>query len=170
MTVDDLCAVLDSRKRLIGPLDWILLNQTRRVAAALEISGVVAPGVGFRMTCYPDLPDEKVAVILLAEIKRKPRPFARIDWRGQAHENRHSAAGSFLYTDAGRTHFHDPNLHHGFSIDELFGAKLDLPVARKIEPEPANYEELLAASSDLLHIENLKDIPVPPWSPQASLF
>lgn len=170
MTVNDLCQSLAMQKRLVGVLDWALINQTRRLASTLEISGVIAQGLSFRMTCYPDLPDEKVAVILLVEIKSKPRPFARIDWRGQIHENRHVAAGNLLYTDAGRTHFHDPRLHLTMSMDDLFGGKVDLPVAQRIDPEPTSFEDLLSVASDLLHIENMKDIPVPPWSLPASLF
>lgn len=170
MTVDDLCQAVAVEKRLFGTLDWVLVNQTRRIGTTLEINGIIAQGLGFRITCCPDLPDEKVAIVLLFEIKSKPRPFARIDWRGQVHENRHAASGDLLYHDAGRTHFHSPEFHRSMTIDDLFTRPLDLPVARQIVPEPSSFEELLAEAAELLHIENLRDIPVPPWSPRASLF
>lgn len=170
MTIDDLCQRLEDQKTLVGTLDWKLVNSSRRIGTAVQIERVIAQGLSFCIVCYPELPDEQVSIVLMAEIGFKPRPFARIDWRGNGHENRRSECGALQYSDAGRTHFHDPRLHRHLTMEQLFSGRLDLPVATKIDPEPASFQGLTAVASEILRIQNLNDIPVPPWSPRALPF
>lgn len=167
-SVDELCQHLAAPKQLVGTLDWKRVNSTERIATAIEIEGVLTRGLGFRITCNAARPDEQVAVVLLIDYRSKPRPFARIDWRGQGHENTNRLCAEHRFCDAGRTHFHDPELHRHIEIAELFSPRLDLPVARALHTEPKSFDLLLATAADLLHIENLREIPIPPWSPQAS--
>jgi len=42
----------------------------------------------------------------------------------------------------------------------------NLPVVKKIDPEPADFNELLAYLSVTFGVENASEIPVPPWSQQ----
>lgn len=106
-----MCQLLAAPKRLVGELDWGRKNSTERIACAVEIDDVVAHGVSFQITCARDRPDERVSMVLLTETMVKPRPFARIDWRGMQHGNLNRVCGDFWHVDAGRTHFHDTNLH-----------------------------------------------------------
>lgn len=169
-SVEQLCQWLRAPKRLVGTLDWVRTNSTERIAAAIELDGVVTQGLSFRMTCVPDFPDEHVAIVLLTETIAKPRPFARIDWRGGPHGNTNRLCGDVRHVDAGRTHFHDPGLHRHIEIADLLGPDMDLPAAKALYQEPLSFNDLLVAASDLLHIENLNDIPIPPWSPRTSLL
>lgn len=136
----------------------------------MQIQSVITQGITFCIVCQPEFPEEQVAIVLMVEIGLKPRPFARIDWRGQAHENRRVECGDLQYLDAGRTHFHDPRLHRHMTMDQLFSGNLDLPVATKIDPEPNSFQDLTAVASQLLNIHNLPQVPVPPWSPRALPF
>lgn len=170
MTLDDLCSILTTSKRLVAASNWRPTHSQLRLAGALEADGVVIRGVSFMAVVLPERPDEKVALLLQAEIERKPRAFARVDWRGAPHGNLHRQCRGMRLIDAGRTHFHDPCLHAHFDFNELFLTKLDLPVAAPIEPEPPGFHELLALSADLLHIENLTELPIPPWQPRTSLI
>jgi hypothetical protein len=166
-TLDDLCSVLEAPKRLVAVRDWKRVHAQLRLGAALELDGVVAAGISFLVTVQAEYPDENVTLLLQAEIKQKPCPFARIDWRGGPHPNLRPQCGEMRFIDAGRTHFHNTALHRHIDFDELFLGKLNLPVASAIEPEPADWQELLALSSALLHIENLTETPTPPWQPRS---
>lgn len=165
MTVDELCRVLGQTKRLVGIGRWTRVHAQLRLTAAVEVDGSTLPGITFMASTNFARPDEAVALQLQAEIKQKPRPFARVDWRGSVHGNLTPHCGGMRYDDAGRTHFHDTNLHRHIGFDELFLMRLNLPVAAAIHPEPTTFHELLALSGDLLHIDNLISIPIPPWQP-----
>ncbi|AXQ93180.1 hypothetical protein LV780_04760 [Cereibacter azotoformans] len=165
MTVDELCSILGERKRLVGVGRWTKVHAQLRLTAAVEVDGATLPGITFMAATNFARPDEAVALQLKAEIKQKPRPFARVDWRGSPHGNLTHHCARMKYIDAGRTHFHDTNLHRHIGFDELFLGRLNLPVAAPITPEPTTYQDLLALSADLLHIDNLTSISIPPWQP-----
>lgn len=155
MDFEDLCQRLADRKSLFGALDWKPVNRSRRISTTVQIQSVISQGITFCVVCQPELPDEQVAIVLMAEIGFKPRPFARIDWRSQGHENRRVECGDMQFSDAGRTHFHDLRLHRHLSMDQLYGSNLDLPIATKIDPEPNSFQDLTAVASRLLNIDNL---------------
>lgn len=169
-SIQDICAAVSAPKRVLAFSPWKSVNDTLRITGSFEANGVILGGVTFMAMCAPERPDERVAINILAEIKQKPRCIARVDWRGQKHVNTHAKCGKSQGFDAGRTHFHDPELHHLFDFDELFGSGLDLPAALPLEPIPDSFNDLLAQAGDLLHIQNLKDMPVPPWEPRNTLF
>lgn len=162
----ELCALLKAPKRLVSLRDWKRVNAQLRLAAALEIDGIVPAGLSFEATVAAEYSDENVTLMLHAFIKQKPRPFARIDWLTKAHPNVHRYCGPLRYVDAGRSHFHDTKLHVDIDFDELFLGKLNLPCARALDPDPPDFKELLVISSQLLHIENLQEIQTPPWQPR----
>lgn len=102
----------------------------------------------------------------MAEIDQKPRAMARIDINGSRHVNRHAICQEWLNCDAGRTHFHDTQLHLGMSIEELFFSGWDLPVARPIDDMPEDFTEAMAECGKLLNIDNLTEIEEPQWQPR----
>lgn len=169
-SVKEMCSAVTAPKRILSFPIWKHVNDVLRLTASMEADGVVMQGLTFMAQCNPELPDERVFLGILAEIKRKPRCIARVDWRALGHGNSHRLCGEHRFLDAGRTHFHDPELHHGFDFAELFDGKNDLPVALPIQPEPATFNDLLARAADLLHIQNLTDMPVPRWEPRTSFI
>jgi len=173
-TVEQLIDVLDARKRLIAVTIWkpIAHKDKGEASAAIEIEGVTEAGLTFRGKCHPERPDEKVSLLLLTETAKKPRAFARIDWRGPQHDNAARLfCGPHYGINAGRTHFHDLRLNRHLDHATLFDTEsVDLPVALRIDPEPASYRDLLQTASFLLNIDNLIDLPEPPWPTSAPLL
>lgn len=168
-SIAEMCKAVATPKRILKFEPWTPVNNTLRLSANFEHQGVIMPGLTFMAMCLPERPDEQVSICIMAEIMRKSRCIARVDWRGAQHVNRKEECGQYRFLDAGRTHFHDPDIHHAFDFDELFTKPNDLPAALPIDPPPESFEELLARGGDLLHIDNLKDMPVPKWEPRASL-
>lgn len=151
--------------------DWRRVNETLRMTAALEADGAILQGVTFWANCMAQKPDEKLALMLMAETRLKPRAFARVDWRGPEHQNNEKICGDLRFLNASRTHFHDTVLHQHIEIEEIFSEKYDLPIAVAIQPEPYSFMGLLEIAADLLHIENLTGIQTPSWeAPQTSLI
>lgn len=164
LVMTDLIGILEADKSLSAITGWRPVNQKNELSAGIEIDAVIQQGVSFRANCRPHLPDESVSLLLLAEIKGKPRPFARVDWRGSEHNNHNRAlCAAYWGQAAGRTHFHDPRDHLHIEMAVLFGGGEDLPIARAIAPEPQNFHDLLATSATLLNINNLTKLPAPPW-------
>lgn len=168
-SIEDLCKAVAAPKRILAFPEWRRNGISLRLKANLEVDGIVLQGVTFLAQCNAERPDEQVTLNILAEIKPKERCIARIDWRGLGHGNRDHLCGGYKFTDAGRTHFHDPALHRGIDFAELFDGENNLPIALPIHPEPDSFNDLLARAADLLHIQNLTDMPVPPWETTLSL-
>ncbi|MFA8385414.1 MAG: hypothetical protein ACEPO2_07300 [Pelagibaca sp.] len=168
----ELVKVLEAPKRLSGLGKWKPINQKAETGAGLEIRGVVEIGVSFRAQCNPALPEENVSLMLFTETEARPRCFSRIDWRGSKHDNTNKAlTGKYWGQSAGRTHFHDPRLHLHIDFKTLFATPgVDLPIATEILPEPSSFQLLLAESAILLRIDNLGELPDPPWPATRSLF
>lgn len=169
-SVDELRDMLLAPKRLIKPHGWKTKRAMLVMASAIEIDGIGAQGIEFLASCNSEREEEQVSFILLASIGLKLMPFARVDWRGQPHSNKEGATEEHRFKDAGRTHFHDTELHMHFNFSKLFNGKNNLPVAREITPEPSNFAELLEKAGELLHIENLSEIETPPWAPRTSFI
>lgn len=127
-------------------------------------------GTALEIVCQPDGFELRSKVVMLAEIKGKPRAVARIDINGSKHENPLAICGEWQHLDAGHTHFHDLNLHKDLSLDELFGRSLDLPVARPLHDFPRDFREAMEKCGELLHIENLSEVEEPQWQPKQFLF
>lgn len=138
------------------------------MAASLENGDGLIQNASFHARCSARMPDELVRLMLLTiDASGKERCFARVEWRSSPHPNLKAVCGEFRGLSAGRTHYHDPCLHRGLSLDEFFGVN-DLPIAVPIDPEPETYRELLEIAAGLLHIENLRELEEPPWQPLLS--
>lgn len=169
-SLDQLCEILEAPKRLVSLGSWRTHDRQYRITAALESDGLTIAGISFMACASRERPDERISITLQAEIRRKPMAFARIDWRGSPHDNNHKWCGDRQFLGAGRTHFHDTALHSHIDFSELFSGDYNLPIAESIMPEPSSFDKLLVITRDLLHIENITEVPVPPWSPRASFI
>jgi hypothetical protein len=164
--MDELCRLLCTPKTLAQEPNWVAKNNGLRLSVPLIADGVVLRGINLVANCTEDRPDEKVSILLTTEIKgRKPAAFARYDWKGPPHVNTTAWSGDLQHVDVGPTHFHDTALHQHISRDVLFSGRHNLPIARKIDPAPGSFAELLADATKLLYIEDLIRIPTPPWQP-----
>lgn len=164
-SLSEMIDTLEKTKSLSSICDWQKSQQKSEIGSAIEIAGIIEEGIAFRANCKPNLPEECVTILLLAETKKRQRAFARIDWRGQRHINTNKKlCASYWGDDAGRSHFHDPRLHAHIDDEVLFDTQhIDLPIAQKLDYEPKDFNQLLEYSAKILKIENLTDLPYPPW-------
>ena len=119
-------------------------------------------GIGLYLKCFEDRPDEFVSVGLTIETSVGPKCFARIDWRGTGHPNTHQLCGDLQFIDAGRTHFHNPDLCPP-DDDPMAHIRENLPIAAAIEPAPRNLEALLDRCASILNVTNLAEATLPRW-------
>lgn len=146
-----------------GSEQWVQLQ------SALLVDGATAAGLTLHMQCRKDRPDESFTIQLLAETKLKPRPFARVDWRGSHHSNSHTWARDRGLGPAGRDHFHDPMLHQHLA-DPMDFMLENIPVATPLSGGHNDLMTLLDHSGNLLNIDNLTDVVSPPWQPPTSFL
>jgi hypothetical protein len=163
---DHAVALLRLPKRAVIASEWS--GKPRRgairFAAALVADEVVLRGLNLRLECNAAWADQNVSVSLLLDVDDTLiRPIARVDWRDRPHVNRHPLAGPHVNLDAGPTHYHDPSLCADPSrMLEYLHPDNNLPAARPI-PDPSSFRELMEAASVLLNIQNLPQVPEPPW-------
>jgi hypothetical protein len=163
-TVERLVEVLHVPKQLAGRPGWYVDGRNLALLAPVSAqSGIVLGGVSLRIRTRQTRPEEDVSVMLLVEHSNKPRPFARVDWRGSAHINKPTAPEPWSLVDAGNTHFHDTELHRDLSLDQLLDPRLNLPIARPLD-EPESWTKLLDLCETLLRVKGLGGLPPPPWA------
>lgn len=132
------------------------------IRSALQSGNIVMRGVGLFLKCFEDRPDESVSVGLTIETSIGPKCFARIDWRGGSHPNTHILCDDLQFIDAGRTHFHNPELCPP-DDDPMAHIRENLPIAAAIEPAPRNFEALLDRCASILNVTNLAEATPPRW-------
>lgn len=138
--------------------------------SALIFKGATILGVSIEIRCSVEGFDLPTSVVLMAEIDRKAKAFARIDINGSPHENRPAVCGAWQHKDAGRTHFHDTELHANVPFDVLFNQGNDLPIARPIGYMPTDFSAAMEKCGELLHIEDLGEVEEPQWQPRQFPF
>jgi hypothetical protein len=123
----------------------------------------VLRGLALYLQCIRDLPDEQVSIGLTVETSIGPKCFARVDWRAvSGHPNAHGLCGSLQFIDAGRTHFHNPELCT--TTDNVMDhIRENLPIAAAIERPPKNFEALVQRCASILRVVNLTEAPTPTW-------
>ena len=122
-------------------------------------------GIDLYLKCFEDRPDELISVGLTIETSIGPKCFARVDWRGTSHPNTHQLCGYLQFVDAGRTHFHNPDLCPP-NDDPMAHIRENLPIAVAIEPAPQNLEALLHRCASILNVTNLAEATPPQWQPR----
>jgi hypothetical protein len=164
----DVFDLLRQRKKVALGTSWVTTrNGSLEFRAALTDGQIALEGVSLFMNCLKVRPDEQVTVGLTIEGARKPYCCARVDWREiTSHPNANALCGDLQFVDAGRTHFHNPEL---IPNDERFieHLKANLPIAVAINTPIRSFSDLVDCCKRLLNIENLEEIPSPPWQQQA---
>lgn len=159
----------DARKFALAPLGWI---NDRRRPAYLRIPIICdCPdepeliGISLEGTAWVDRPDRHVGFQLKIDIGGKDYRIARVDWRPRSpHTNK--LGPLHLRGKTVETSIHDFAENAALGLELMLS--LNLPIAKPIEPEPADFNELLHYIRGNLRLENASDIPTPPWSQQLS--
>jgi len=156
----------ESPKVALRPIDWRQDRQRERllrVPIVCDCGSANLSGVAIIGTAWTDEPDARVTFQLTMDVDGKDFRIARIDWRPrQPHTNRvgpPTLRGLTAYTS-----IHDFPENADLGLEAMQTG--NLPVVKKIDPEPADFNELLAYLSVTFGVENASEIPVPPWSQQ----
>lgn len=173
-SIEDLIAVLERPKRLVNR-SWTLPEKRGqrgfKLKSALFADSATLAGVTLEIRCNSEGFELPSAVVLMAEIYRKPHAIARIDINGPPHPNAKAVCGDLQNKNAGSTHFHDTRLHSRVPFQELFdGTHGNLPVARPIDDMPSEFSKAMEKCGKLLHIEDLGEVEEPQWQPKQLPF
>lgn len=163
----DLQTALDMDKEAIFSGNWVTQPKSSLIIrVALKNQDVVIQGINLFVKCNQKRPDEQVSLGLTIEGASKPYCFARVDWRAAgSHPNTSALCGDYFLFDAGRTHYHNPKLIPS-EADVMEHLTSNLPIAISVEPQPKNFADLMRSCAKLLHVNNLTEIPIPPWQPE----
>jgi hypothetical protein len=141
-----------------------------RLVAALEIDGVAQEGLYLHGRTLQRTAARDLTFSLYYEYAHVGHNLTRVDWRpkrphtdtiGGINE-RKSFAGS-------NWHSFDDNAAYGLSALQS-GIQGNLPRAVPLDPDPPNVKALLQIIKHLMNIENIEEIPDPPWDTQGSLL
>ncbi|NKM69197.1 hypothetical protein [Rhizobium laguerreae] len=156
----------EAPKKAMPPIDWKQDRQRERIlrvpivcdCGPLDLTGVSIIG-----TAWTDEPDTRVTFQLTIDIDGTDYRIARIDWRPrQPHTNK--VGPPALRGLTAWTSIHDFPENAELGVETM--QKNNLPIVKKIDPEPPNFNELLAYLHVTFRLENASGIPVPPWSQQ----
>lgn len=159
----------DAEKNALPPIDWKHDRHREsilRVPIVCDCGRANLTGVSIIGTAWTDEPDARVTFQLSIDIDGSDFRIARIDWRPrQPHTNRVGPLplrGLTAYTS-----IHDFPENADLGLENMQAKSL--PVVKKIDPEPPNFNELLDYLRVTFKLENASKIPVPPWSQQLVL-
>lgn len=160
----------DADKVALPPIDWKQDRQRSRILRVPIVcdcrSSSNLTGVSIIGTAWTDEPDARVTFQLTMDVDGNDFRIARIDWRPrQPHTNKIGPPG--LRGLTAYTSIHDFPENAALGIEEM--QKNNLPIVKKIDPEPPNFNELLAYLRVTFKLDNASEIPVPPWSLQLVL-
>ncbi len=174
-TYEELRQVLQAEKAVVMLGPWRPTSRTQatnrlramEIRSPLQADNIVIRGAGLYLKCFEDRPDEQVSIGLTIETSTGPKCFARVDWRATSgHPNAHRLCGDLQHVDAGRTHFHNPDLCP-LDDDPMDHIRANLPIAVAIEPAPRNFEALLDRCANILNVTNLTEVTPPRWQTPA---
>jgi len=144
--------------------DWTDDERGRqRLILSLEIEGAAIEGLNLRATANRTLPDREVMFQLEYEARYRSKDIlARIDWRPlKSHRNGDVGPKAHRLKEIAGSHY------HSFALNwvEITGRmrQPNLPIAKEITPDPANFRQLLALVSKEFRISNLAGVPLPAW-------
>ena len=143
---------------------WVeAANQRLYFVVPLEIDEATLEGLVLRGRAVKDRPDEEVMFQLeFPQPSRRDRGIDRIDWRPlHTHNNLGRGPDELRFMPQVNSH------HHAFDLNWLAAeARMltsNLPLARPIEPDLKSFDDLLAFIKKSFRINDIGQIPPPPW-------
>jgi hypothetical protein len=170
MPFDPVAFFADSNKQLVEGATWEVFGQELRLMAFVDVGGLVSRDVvvrGMAELYYPD-----ARVILQVERTEGPgnlRPLSRIEWRPvRGHTNKKLGSNRRLhYKQITGTHCHGFTMNWNASLGEPWAP--NVPIADAPPQDLDSYAALLAFASVEFRIQNMADLPAPPWEPLLGL-
>ncbi|WLR92966.1 hypothetical protein [Shinella zoogloeoides] len=163
-------AAYEANKVALPPIGWKQDRQRERILRVPIVCDCGQPsgltGVSIIGTAWTDEPDARVTFQLAIDIDGTDFRIARIDWRPrQPHTNKIGPPGLRGLTAYTSVHDFPENADLGLETMQ----KNNLPIVKKIDPEPPDFNELLSYVRVTFKLDNASEIPVPPWSLQLGL-
>jgi hypothetical protein len=160
----------DADKQLVSGPTWQAAGQELELIAYIDVGGITSPDVRLRAMAELHYPDARV----LLQIERTEgagnlRPLARIEWRpARGHTNRRLGPNKRLhYKRIPGSHVHGFKMNWNATAGEPWGP--NLPIADEPQQDLNSYMALLATASVEFRIQNMADVPAPPWEPLLGL-
>jgi len=155
---------LNVEKRMAATPRWSLADArgATRLAIGLECDEADLVGIELCLRANANSVDEDVTAQLFWSTPERVWRIERIDWRPrQPHTNRCGPADLIGLTVETSIHPFEENSFCGLSEMQ----SRNLPLAIRLEPEPRNFDELLAVVRARFSVLDTSAIQMPPWSP-----
>jgi hypothetical protein len=159
-----LTEIVAASKQLSGTQSWLLREPNQLcLVSALEADGVTMEAVQLRMRALQDEPDRAVMIQLEYNPPRgRNERLIRVEWRPlTSHTNDNRAPEPYRLMIIRTSHMHRFEHNYNEAGDRM--VRGNLPRAIPLEPDPANFGELLEVASKELKISDLSRVTVPPW-------
>jgi hypothetical protein len=138
--------------------------------AALEIDAVVIEGLQLYGRTLKSPADQNLTFQLSYRFGGIWHQLHRLDWRPlKPHTDNIGPVDGRLSFDGSSCHLFDDNAKFGIKTLRP-GPRGNLPRARPLDPEPANFNDLLGVVVRVMHIDNAHKVPLPPWDLQGFLL
>jgi hypothetical protein len=156
--------IVAADKQLSGVQPWVAKEPNQlSLVSALEVDGVTMASVLLRMRAFQDQPDRAVMIQLeYNPPKGRHERLIRIEWRPLSpHANNNKAPEPYRLMIIRSSHIH--RFEDNYYVAERRMLRSNLPHAVPLEPDPANFGELLEVASKALRISDLNRVAMPPW-------
>lgn len=170
MPFDPVAFFNDPNKQLVGGAAWEAVGQELRLIAFIDVGGVTSSDVVLRGVAELYHADGRVLLqIERTEGAGNMRPLSRIEWRPvRGHTNKRLGPNKRLhYKQINGSHVHGFAMNWNAALAEPWSP--NLPIADAPPQDLDSYAALLAFAGVEFRIENMADLPAPPWEPLLGL-
>ena len=153
-----------AEKRIIAAAGWKQGQRERelKLSIALQTPKDLIAGLELRGNAILNQLDKNVTFQVTLDIRGQIFRLERIDWRPQnPHVNRFGPPG--LRGLSVESAYHSFDLNSTLDLETI--VRGNLPIAKPLNPEPNDFNELLISLREYLSIMNAEEIMEPPWSP-----
>jgi hypothetical protein len=140
-------------------------SEFMRFVAPIDIDSVTEQGLFFTAKVHIYSPDSWVTFQLEYQSRDFPKgpPFSRFEWKPKApHNNKGLGPHELRHTYIHGTHFHPFDLNWQHS--EVKVRRGELPIALPVTQNIETFKEALEFTQNCFRINNVVDIPTPPWT------
>jgi hypothetical protein len=156
--------IVAANKQLSGVQAWMLREPNQlSLVSSLEVDLVTMASVQLRMRALQDEPDRAVMIQLEYNPPNgRNERLIRIEWRPLAsHTNDNRAPEPYRLMIIRTSHIHRFEHNYNEAADRM--VRGNLPRAIPLDPDPADFSDLLEVASKELKISDLGRVTTPPW-------